>query len=152
MIGKANAIDVIAMSTRVFVALGSNLGDREKRLQEAIIRLGELAEGRVVASSFRETKAEGMGDAPDFLNAVVAFDTCLPPRALLEALQAIEVVMGRPADHARNASRTIDLDIVCYGNEVIREADLEIPHPRAREREFVMGPLEEIAPGFEFPE
>lgn len=140
------------MPTSVFVALGSNLGDRERQLHEAIARLDRLATGDVLVSSFHETKAEDMGDAPDFLNAVARFDTRLAPRALLAALQEIEVDLGRPQDHGDNESRTIDLDIICYGNRIVDEPDLVIPHPRAREREFVMAPLRELAPDFEFPE
>lgn len=139
------------MGVRVFVALGSNLGDREGHVREAIERLREAAAGPLQVSGFHVTRAEYMGDVPEFVNAAVAFETVLSPRELLALLQRIEVEMGRPAGHARNTSRTIDLDIICYGNERIDEPDLVVPHPKAHERAFVLVPLVEIAPDLVMP-
>jgi len=139
------------MGTRVFVALGSNLGDREGHIHEAIGRLREAAAGPIEVSGLHVTKPEHMGDVPDFVNAAVAFETALSPRELLALLQRIEVEMGRPAGHARNTSRTIDLDIICYGNERIDTPDLVVPHPKAHERAFVLAPLAEIAPDLVMP-
>jgi 2-amino-4-hydroxy-6-hydroxymethyldihydropteridine diphosphokinase len=87
-----------------------------------------------------------MPGAPDFINAVVAFETSLHPFALLRSLQEIEARLGRPKDHRKNESRTIDLDIICYGDLSIDEKELTIPHPRAAQRDFVMTPLKEVAP------
>lgn len=135
------------METRVYVALGSNLGDRVNNLRQAIARLTLIATSEIDQSSFYMTDPQDMeDDAQEFANAVVGFDTVLSPRQLLAATQAIEVDMGRPADHARNDSRIIDIDIIIYGDEVVSESDLVIPHPRAHARAFVLMPLAEIAP------
>lgn len=132
--------------TRVYVALGSNLGDRQANVREAIRRLAALAAGEVRASSIHLTAPEEMVDeAGEFANAVAGFDTTLDARELLAALQAIEVAMGRPATHAHHVSRVIDLDIISFGNKIINEPDLQIPHPGAHRRIFVLGPLAEIA-------
>jgi 2-amino-4-hydroxy-6-hydroxymethyldihydropteridine diphosphokinase len=135
------------VETRVYVALGSNLGDRVNNLRQAIARLTLIATSEIDQSSFYMTDPQDMeDDAQEFANAVVGFDTALSPRQLLAATQAIEVDMGRPANHTRNDSRIIDIDIIIYGNEVISEVDLVIPHPRAHARAFVLMPLAEIAP------
>lgn len=139
------------MNARVYVALGSNLGDREGRIREAIERMRKAAAGPVAVSGFHETKAEHMGRVPDFINAAVSFETALSPGELLAFLQNIEVDMGRPAGHARNESRTIDLDIICYDNQRIDRPDLVVPHPKAHERAFVLVPLAEIAPDLRLP-
>jgi 2-amino-4-hydroxy-6-hydroxymethyldihydropteridine diphosphokinase len=138
------------METSVYVALGSNLGNREENIRAAIARLADLASGAVEQSSFYETEPLGM-DAPLFINAVVGFHTHLSPEELLVALQGIEVDMGRPADHRENDSRTIDLDIICYGDLRIDAPNLELPHPRAHLRSFVLVPLAEIAPALVLP-
>lgn len=135
------------METRVYVALGSNLGDRVNNLRQAIARLTLIATSEIDQSSFYMTDPQDMeDDAQEFANAVVGFDTALTPRQLLAATQAIEVDMGRPANHGCNDSRIIDIDIIIYGNQVVSEADLVIPHPRAHARAFVLMPLAEIAP------
>lgn len=135
------------METRVYVALGSNLGDRVNNLRQAIARLALIATSEIDQSSFYMTDPQDMeDDSQEFANAVVGFDTALSPRQLLAATQAIEVDMGRPANHRRNDSRIIDIDIIIYGNEVVSEVDLVIPHPRAQVRAFVLMPLAEIAP------
>ena len=131
---------------RTIVALGSNLGDRERNIVAAIECLSAIAEGEIRCSSLHHSIPEGMPGEPDFINAVVAFETDLEPFALLHELQDIEVRLGRPRDHGENESRTIDLDIIWYGDLTIDEADLKIPHPRASSRDFVMLPLEEVAP------
>lgn len=140
------------METRTYIALGSNLGDTAANLEAAIERLAQLATGKVLRSSFVRTEPFDMeDDAGDFLNAAVGFDTRLGARALLVALQEIEVDMGRPADHGHHTSRIIDLDIICYGDCVIDEPGLVVPHPRALERPFVIVPLAEIAPNLILP-
>lgn len=133
--------------TRVLIALGSNLGDRAGHVRAAIEAIDKLAEGPVAASSIYYTDPQDMeDDAEEFANAVASFDTSLSPHDLLDALQAIEVTMGRAPDHAHNVSRTIDLDIITYGNEQLADERLEVPHPRAAERRFVLMPLVEVAP------
>ena len=141
----------MAPVTRVYVALGSNLGNRDANVKSAAAKLGEMAVGEVRLSSLYRTAPEEMDDAPDFVNAVAGFDTTLSARALLHALQGIEVAMGRPARHGVNESRCIDLDIVAYGDCRIDEPDLVIPHPRAAQRAFVLVPLAEIAPDLRLP-
>ncbi|MEX0941126.1 MAG: 2-amino-4-hydroxy-6-hydroxymethyldihydropteridine diphosphokinase [Pseudomonadales bacterium] len=135
------------METRVYVALGSNQGDRVNNLRQAIAGLTSIASSDIDQSSFYLTDPLDMeDDAEEFANAVVGFKTSLTPWELLAATREIEVNMGRPVNHGRNESRVIDIDIILYGNEVVNEADLIIPHPRAHERAFVLMPLAEIAP------
>jgi 2-amino-4-hydroxy-6-hydroxymethyldihydropteridine diphosphokinase len=134
------------MKSRVVIALGSNLGNRRQNLTIAVDRLGRLALGELLCSSFYETAPVAMMDAGDFINAAVTFETDLSPEGLLSALKVIEVDMGRPADHGRNTERVIDLDIILFGDRVINHPGLIIPHPRAHVRDFVLLPLLEIAP------
>lgn len=130
--------------TPVAVALGTNLGDRAAHLALAIAHLSKLL-GDIRVSSVIETAPEGVPDAQSpFLNAVVTGTTVLPPRALLDALLAIERLEGRERLY-RYAPRTLDLDLILYGEQVVREEGLEVPHPRFRERRFVLAPLAEIA-------
>ena len=127
----------------VAVALGSNLGDREGYLREAVEALGEfLSDLRV--SSFHDTAPVGVDEQPRFLNAVVVGETALDPRALLTRLLEIEQRFGRTRPHP-GAARTIDLDLIMHGEAIIDDADLVVPHPRFRERAFVLAPLAEIA-------
>lgn len=131
--------------TTVAIALGSNLGDRRYNLLRAIYSLREAV--RIVrVSSIRETApVEGPPGSPPFLNMVVTGYTSLPPEALLEELLAIEKRLGRVRRGVRNEPRIIDLDLILYGALRVRTKALTLPHPRAREREFVMVPLEECA-------
>jgi 2-amino-4-hydroxy-6-hydroxymethyldihydropteridine diphosphokinase len=129
--------------TRVAIALGSNLGDRRAHLQFAISRLRKILTD-VRVSSIHETAPEGVdGPQPDYLNAVVAGFTTLSPIALLHVLLAIERERGRTRPSLR-ASRTLDLDLILYGDEVIDTPELTVPHPRYLERKFVTEPLEEV--------
>jgi 2-amino-4-hydroxy-6-hydroxymethyldihydropteridine diphosphokinase len=129
---------------RVAVALGSNLGDRERYLREAI---GELRSfiSDLTSSAFYDTAPIGVGDQPRFLNAAAIGSTALPARALLERLLSTEAKFGRTRPHS-GAARTLDLDLILYGDQVIEEQDLTVPHPRFRERRFVVEPLADIAP------
>lgn len=137
------------MSALVYLSLGSNVGDREENLRRALARLAVL--GKVVAvSSFYETEPVELTEQPWFLNAVVSLETEKPPRDLLDALLAIEVAMGRRRIRPKGP-RTIDLDILAYGDQVVREAGLTIPHPALPNRRFVLEPLAEIAPGLIHP-
>jgi 2-amino-4-hydroxy-6-hydroxymethyldihydropteridine diphosphokinase len=137
-------------STPVAVALGSNLGDRAAHLHFAVESLSRILGGLRV-SSFLETAPEGMpGEQPPFLNAAAVGTTDLAPREVLEALLAIERQRGRERPY-RYAARTLDLDLILYGDRIVREAGLEVPHPRFRERRFVLAPLAEIAGDWQDP-
>ena len=136
----------------VYVGLGANLGDRAETLGQAIAQLVALPDTRVIGrSALYETAAVGFTDQPDFLNCVVELSTELAPRALLGELQAIEQLLGRVRSF-RNAPRTCDLDLLLYGDRVIDEAGLKVPHPRLGERRFVLEPLAELAPGLRLPD
>lgn len=132
--------------TRAYVALGSNLGDREASIRRAAELIGASR-----LSSIRETEPWGYSDQPLFLNAVAEVETELAPRALLDLLLAVERDLGRTREGPRYGPRTIDLDLVLYGEEVVDEPGLTVPHPRLHERRFVLEPLAELAPGLEIP-
>jgi 2-amino-4-hydroxy-6-hydroxymethyldihydropteridine diphosphokinase len=138
---------------RAYVALGSNLGDRERTLLDAVEALRAEAGVEVVAvSGLIETEPVGFVDQPRFVNGVVALDTTLPARALLELLLAVERRFGRSREGVpAQGPRTLDLDLLLYGEAEIDEPGLQIPHPRLHERSFVLGPLAELAPGLEIP-
>jgi 2-amino-4-hydroxy-6-hydroxymethyldihydropteridine diphosphokinase len=133
------------------VGLGSNLGDREANMKRAVEMLGRRKGIDVVqVSSFLETDpVGGPPGQPKFLNGAAALDTALSPRGLLERCMEVERELGRARgpDHPRWGARPIDIDILLYGDRVVREPDLVVPHPRMHEREFVLAPLAEIAPG-----
>ena len=132
---------------RVFIALGTNLGDDlDRNLREAVQAIGRLPGTRIVrVSSFLSTEPWGVKDQPGFLNAVVEIRTELEPLPLLTALKQLEVDLGR-VPSVRWGPRAIDFDIILYGRRSVDEPGLRIPHPRFREREFVLQPLREIAP------
>ena len=138
---------------RAFVALGSNLGDREGAIRGALAEL-ESEPGIAVAavSTLIDTEPVGFLDQPRFLNGVAAVETDLSAHDLLDVLLAVEGRFGRVRDGVPSQGpRTIDLDLVLYGDAEIDEPGLTVPHPRLHEREFVLGPLAEIAPGLEVP-
>jgi len=128
----------------VAVALGSNVGDRRAHLTYAVDCLRALL-AMMRVSSFVETEPVGVGSQPKFLNGAAVGDTSLAPRALLESLLTIEIARGRVRAQP-GAPRTLDLDLIVYGDAVIDEPGLVVPHPRFRDREFVLAPLAEIAP------
>ena len=129
-----------------FVALGSNLQDPPAQVRAGARAIAGLPGTRLMRmSSLYRNPAVGYRDQPDFVNAVACIETQLAPRLLLDNLLAIERAHGRARDFP-NAPRTLDLDIVLYGEHVIHEPGLTIPHPRMRERAFVLVPLAEIAP------
>jgi 2-amino-4-hydroxy-6-hydroxymethyldihydropteridine diphosphokinase len=135
-----------------YVGLGSNLGEREEYLRAALTRM-EQELGPLRCSSFRETDPVGVKDQPKFVNAVAEVRTELPPRELLELLVAIERELGRDRSKERRwGPRLIDLDLLLYGDEVIDEPGLTIPHPRLAERRFVLEPLHELAPDLMLPD
>lgn len=129
-----------------YIGIGSNLGERSAHIASAIEKL-RLTEGvsRVRPSSLYETEPEGDIPQGRYLNGVLEVDTELPARELMERLLAIEASLGR-VRRDRNAPRTIDLDILLYGDEVIAEEGLTVPHPRMHTRQFVLDPFREIAP------
>lgn len=134
---------------RAYVGMGSNLGDRERTLDEAFAAFDRIPETRVaVRSSVYVTEPiEPSGEQQDYCNAVAALDTALEPRPLLDALHAIEAQAGRMRHPTlRNAARTLDLDLLLYDDRRIDEPGLSVPHPRLAERAFVLAPLAEIAP------
>jgi len=139
---------------RVFVGIGSNLGDRRGLLEQAVVAVAALAETRVVAvSTLRETEPVGLVDQPRFLNGAVELETGLAPDALLRELLAIERSLGRVREGVpQGGPRTIDLDLLLYGGREIDEPGLRIPHPRLHERAFVLEPLAELDPALEVPE
>ena len=134
--------------TRAYVGLGANIGDRERTLREAVDALG-AEEGIEVAavSTLRETDPVGVGEQPRFLNGVAALETSLGARELLDRLLAVEQRFGRVRFPGEHGPRTLDLDLLLYGDETIDEPGLAVPHPRMHERRFVLEPLAELAPG-----
>ena len=133
----------------VYLALGTNLGDREKNLREAIAHLSpQVTVTR--ESPVYETEPWGMQDQPRFLNMVVEGETALEPHALLDFLKRLERELGR-TEGVRYGPRVIDLDILLYDDLVLSRDDLKIPHPRLAERRFVLVPLAAIAPDLLHP-
>ena len=132
--------------TRAYVGLGANLGDRERTLRAAVEALVAEDGIEVVAvSTLRETDPVGVGDQPRFLNGAVALETSL------DELLDVERRLGRERSGERWGPRTIDLDLLLYGDETIDEPGLTVPHPRLHERRFVLEPLAELAPGLVVP-
>ncbi|HEY8548961.1 MAG TPA: 2-amino-4-hydroxy-6-hydroxymethyldihydropteridine diphosphokinase [Vicinamibacterales bacterium] len=129
---------------RVAIALGSNLGDRRAHLEAAIDLLMPHLR-RALVSTFHDTAPVGVEPQPNFLNGAIVGEAQLPPLALLKRLLSIEEQLGRTRPYW-GAPRTIDLDLVLYDDVVLQEPGMQIPHPRFRERLFVLEPLAEIAP------
>lgn len=139
------------MGERVFIAIGSNLGDREANCRSAIENLKCAPRVRVIKeSAFYETEPWGKTEQPAFINAAVEIETDLAPKELLAFLKNIEEKVGRKA-RERWGPREIDLDIIFYGDRGIREEGLTIPHPEAHNRRFVIEPIAEMAPEFIHP-
>lgn len=136
---------------RVVVALGSNLGDRLGNLSLGVSRLEEEGFGLDSLSSVFETPAIGFLDQPPFLNMVTVGTTGLDPQGLLSLLQSIEEEAGRERGFS-NAPRTLDLDLVFFKGRILREAGLRVPHPRWKERSFVVRPLQSLCPDLVDPE
>ena len=131
--------------TRAFVGLGANLGDREATIRAALAALAEEDGIEVVAiSTLRETEPVGVGPQPRYVNGVAELNTSLLPRALLDCLLATEQRFGRVRVPGEHGPRTLDLDLLLYGDEQIDEPGLTVPHPRLHEREFVLEPLAEL--------
>ncbi len=132
-------------TTLVAIALGSNLGDRDAHLDFALSRLSQFLTDITVSSRYDTAPVDVVGEHPTYLNAALVGRTALEPHALLRALQAIELADGRERPYI-NAPRTLDIDLILYGASVVSAPDLVLPHPRFRERAFVLEPLAEIAP------
>lgn len=139
----------------VYLSLGSNLGDRQKNIARAIAMLRDRGVRVTQESSLYETEPVGVRDGGWFLNAAIEAKTELTPAELMQMLLEIERELGRerntPPVPGLKESRTIDLDILLFGSEVVRERGVEIPHPRMAERRFVLAPLREIAPEVKHP-
>jgi 2-amino-4-hydroxy-6-hydroxymethyldihydropteridine diphosphokinase len=148
---RPSALSTSGSTLRVAIALGSNLGDRQAALDFAIDQLTRLISNLTI-SRFIETDPEGEGlqDQPQYLNAVAVGDTSMTAREMLDHLLAIEQSYGRERPYP-GAPRTLDLDLILLGDTVERTPGLEVPHPRFRERLFVLRPLAEIAPGMVDP-
>ncbi|MEY4448070.1 MAG: 2-amino-4-hydroxy-6-hydroxymethyldihydropteridine pyrophosphokinae [Pseudomonadota bacterium] len=129
----------------VFVGLGSNLGQSQEEVSHAISQLHGLPETQVVSCSSFYQSAPHEATGPDYINAVVLIQTRLNAHALLRQFQAIEDAAGRERPY-RNAPRTLDVDMLLYGEAVIQSEHLTVPHPRMQTRAFVMLPLSELAP------
>ncbi len=139
---------------RAYVGLGANLGDREATIRRALELLGaEDGIELVAVSRLRETDPVGYADQPPFLNGAAAVDTELAPRELLDRLLAVERELGRTrAGSPRYGPRTIDLDLLLYGDQVVDEPGLTVPHARLAERRFALEPLHELDPGLRLPD
>jgi 2-amino-4-hydroxy-6-hydroxymethyldihydropteridine diphosphokinase len=136
---------------RAYVALGSNLGNPVATVDAAIDAMAALRGSLLKAmSSLYRTAPVGLKHQPDFINAVIALDTRLPARELLDELFRVEGEFGRVRS-VRNAPRTLDLDLILYDDLVQDDPELTLPHPRMHERAFVLAPLAEIAPGLIVP-
>ena len=135
-----------------YIGLGANLGDREATMRAALAALDAVSGVRVVAvSTFRETDPVGYLDQPRFLNAAAAVETDLDPRGVLDALLEVERELGRTREGPRHGPRTIDLDLLLFGDATLDEPGLTVPHPRLQERAFVLDPLADLDPGLVVP-
>lgn len=136
---------------RAYVGLGANLGEPRQQLTEALIAMSGLPETRLAGhSSFYRSAPVGYEDQPEFLNAVAALDTRLAPGVLLDGLQGIERRQHRERTFP-NAPRTLDLDLLVFGEEQIARPGLTVPHPRMHQRAFVLQPLLELDPHISIP-
>ncbi len=143
---------IAADGTPAFVGLGSNLGGPSRQIARALEMLGELEATTVVRTSglYRSAPLGGI-EQPAFLNAVTLLDTRLDARELLRGLHRIEARLGRDRSVGRWGPRSIDLDLLAFGDSVIDEEGLTVPHPGVGERNFVLWPIREIAPGLVLP-
>ena len=141
------------MGKRAYIGLGGNLGDRRALLERAVELLrAEPGVTVVGVSAFRETDPVGLVEQPRFLNGAVAIETELSPRDLLERLLAVERALGRERTGPRFGPRTVDLDLLLYGDETVDEPGLTVPHPRLHERRFALEPLAELEPELALPD
>jgi 2-amino-4-hydroxy-6-hydroxymethyldihydropteridine diphosphokinase len=134
----------------VFLLLGSNLGDRDVFMRQAIAHIEADIAPVLEVSAIYETHSWGKADAPDYLNQVVLLQTDLPAQMVLQKILAIELILGRMREE-KWGSRTIDIDILFYGDAIIDEPNLKVPHPEMHKRRFTLEPLAQIAPDFIHP-
>jgi 2-amino-4-hydroxy-6-hydroxymethyldihydropteridine diphosphokinase len=137
------------MGEVAYISLGSNIGDREANLREAVAQIGSIASMHAL-SSFYETQPVELANQPWFLNCVIALETDKTPHELLKSALAIEAGMGR-LRFREKGPRKIDIDLLLFGDRVVNDPDLTIPHPAMHRRRFVLEPLAEIAPGARHP-
>lgn len=135
----------------VFLGLGTNLGNRQKNLNDAVAEIREQIGKVVTISSVYETEPWGFKSESQFLNIVIKVETLLNPSAVLEAILRIELFLGRVRGENQYSSRIIDIDILFYEDQVIDSSDLKVPHPKLQERKFVLVPLCEIEPEMVHP-
>jgi 2-amino-4-hydroxy-6-hydroxymethyldihydropteridine diphosphokinase len=128
------------------LAIGTNIGPREENLKEAVIKIKKYIGSVIELSSVYETEPWGFNTEDQFLNMVVMVNTGLSPAVLLEKVQLVETLMGRVKSEIQYTSRVIDIDILFFGDQVVNEWNLIIPHPHIQKRRFVLVPLCEIAP------
>ncbi|MDM4533747.1 2-amino-4-hydroxy-6-hydroxymethyldihydropteridine diphosphokinase [Klebsiella oxytoca] len=139
--------------TLAYIAIGSNLASPLEQVNAAVNALAEIPDSRVISvSSFYRTPPLGPQDQPDYLNAAVALETSLAPEALLDHTQRIEQQQGRTRKAERWGPRTLDLDIMLFGEEVLNTPRLTVPHYDMKNRSFMLWPLFEIAPELRFPD
>jgi 2-amino-4-hydroxy-6-hydroxymethyldihydropteridine diphosphokinase len=137
---------------RAYVGVGANLGDRRQTIERALELLGAREGIDVVAvSTLRETDPVGFTDQPRFLNGAIAVETELEPRELLDVLLGVERELGRTREGPRFGPRTIDLDLLVFGDRQVAEPGLTVPHPRLAERTFALEPLAELDSSLEIP-
>lgn len=151
MTAPAARVDTAPVIT-TFIGIGSNLGRPVEQVRRAREALAELPKTRLLGlSPLYRNPAVGPGDQPDYVNAVAAIETQLGPRDLLKALQAIETAQGRARGSVRWQPRTLDLDLLMYGDRTIHDGCLTVPHPHIQERAFVLRPLMDVAPDLDVP-
>lgn len=142
----------MATLVRAYIGLGSNLADPVQQVVRALKELESIPQSRLVARSDLYRSAPlGPSDQPDYINAVAAIDTQLDAKILLQHLHGIESLHGRVRNGERWGPRTLDLDLLLYGNEISSDAELTLPHPGAHQRAFVLAPLCAIAPQCTIP-
>jgi 2-amino-4-hydroxy-6-hydroxymethyldihydropteridine diphosphokinase len=138
------------MKTPTYLLLGANLGQVQANLEQAILYIDQQVGNVVARSHFYTTSAWGNTQQPDFLNVAIRVDTLLTAQEVLETCQLIEKKMGR-IRHQHWGARTMDIDIIFFGEQIINSSNLQIPHPLMAQRHFVLAPLAEIAPVFKHP-
>lgn len=145
-------MSTVSPRVRAYIGLGSNLASPMQQVRQAIAELAQLPESRLCAvSRLYRSAPMGPADQPDYINAVAAIDTRLSPLALLDALQSIEQQHHRTRGAVQWGPRTLDLDLLLYGDTLISEPRLTVPHPGMLQRGFVLLPLADIAPSLQLP-
>jgi 2-amino-4-hydroxy-6-hydroxymethyldihydropteridine diphosphokinase len=141
------------MAVLAYIGFGANLGDREATYKNALRGLSDISGITVLKSSkLYETEPVNLSDnGPRFLNAAIQIVTELSPNELASTMREVELSLGKSPEHRSDLSRVVDLDLLLYGDEIVRDEGLIVPHPRMHEREFVLAPLAEIAPDVTHP-